>query len=77
MEVIEDFLLFSDSLTSFCSHLSCLLVSSSGAEIVLFQQVPTIDLIFNLSRAIHARQRDSVRTVCRYGRGVHFRPGQF
>ena len=64
------------SLGGFCSQLSCLLVSSSGAEIVLFQQVPT-GLIFNLSRAIHARQRDSVRTVCWYGRGVQVRPGQF
>ena len=65
------------SLASFCSHFSCLLVSSSGAEIVLFRKVPTIGLIFNLSRAIHARQRDSVRTVCRYGRGVKVRTGQF
>ena len=75
------------SLASFCS---CLLVSSSGAEIVLFRQVSAeayhlgdkllvsaIGLIFNLSHAIHARQRDSVRTVCRYGRGVEVRPGQF
>ena len=75
--MIEDFLFSVISLVSFCSHLSCLLVSSSGAETVLFQQMPIIGLIFNLSRAIHARQHDSVRTVCRYGRGVQVRPGQF
>ena len=38
--------------------------------------MPTIGSIFNLSRAIHARQGDSVRTVCRYGRGVQVRLGQ-
>ena len=31
----------------------------------------------NLSLAIHARQRDSVRTVCRDGRGVQVTRGQF
>ena len=65
------------SLASFCSHLSCILVSSSGAEIDLFRHVSAIGLILKLSRAIHAGQSDSVRTVCWYARGVQVRPGQF
>ena len=56
--MIEDFCCILISLVSFCSHLSCVLFSSSGAEIVLFRQVPTVGLILNLSRAIHARQRE-------------------
>ena len=39
--------------------------------------MPAIGSMFNLSRAIHARQRDSVKTVCRYDRGVQVRPGEF
>ena len=57
------FCCFLMSLASFCSHLSCILVSSSGAEIDLFRHVPTIGLIFNLSRAIHAGQSDSVKNL--------------
>ena len=52
------------SLASFCSHLSCILVSSSGGEIDLLRHVPTIGLILNLSRAIHAGQSVTASGPC-------------